>query len=120
MSRGNEGTAADLREAVSLFSALGDPTRLGLLLRISREGPESISRLSSGSLVSRQAITRHLNVLAKAGMVRGSRQGREHIWELEPERLADARHYLQWISLQWEEALGRLKTFVEDEDRGDR
>src|SRR5918994_448898 len=96
-------SAARVRDAAPLFAALGDATRLRLLLRLSASGPESIARLSEKSVVSRQAITKHLEVLAKAGLVRGSRRGRERIWQLEPARLSDARDYLEGISRQWDD-----------------
>jgi DNA-binding transcriptional ArsR family regulator len=104
---------AQVRDAAPLFAALGDETRLKLLLRLSASGPESIARLSARAAVSRQAIKKHLVVLDGAGLVRGTRVGREHIWQLRPERLADARGYLERISQQWDDALGRLKSFVE-------
>jgi DNA-binding transcriptional ArsR family regulator len=113
MSRAEAGTVPRVREAAPLFAALGDETRLKLVLRLSSSGPESIARLSADSAVSRQAITKHLGVLERAGLVRGRRRGREHIWQLEPGRLADAREYLGRISRQWDDALGRLKAFVE-------
>lgn len=105
--------SAHVRDAAPLFAALGDETRLRLLVRLSSDGPGSIARLSAKSTVSRQAIRKHLDVLAGAGLVRGSRKGREHIWTLEPTRLAEARVYLDRISRQWDDALGRLKRFVE-------
>jgi DNA-binding transcriptional ArsR family regulator len=113
MSRASAAPAAEVRDAAPLFAALGDETRLRLLLRLSTGGPGSIARLSAKSQVSRQAITKHLEVLAEAGLVRGSRQGRERIWELEPTRIAEAHDYLERISQQWDDALARLKTFVE-------
>lgn len=105
--------AAVARDAAPLFAALGDGTRLELLCRLGEDGPLSITRLSSRSEVTRQAITKHLSVLSAAGLVRSSRQGRERVWELEPERLSDAHRYLDRISRQWDEALARLKAFVE-------
>jgi DNA-binding transcriptional ArsR family regulator len=102
-----------VRDAAPLFAALGDETRLRLLLRLSANGPESIARLSAKAAVSRQAIKKHLVVLDEAGLVHGTRVGREHIWQLRPERLADARGYLDRISQQWDDALERLKSFVE-------
>lgn len=105
--------AAAARDAAPLFAALGDGTRLELLCRLGEDGPLSITRLSSRSEVTRQAITKHLSVLSAAGLVRSSRQGRERVWELEPERLSDAHRYLDRISRQWDEALARLKAFVE-------
>jgi DNA-binding transcriptional ArsR family regulator len=73
----------------------------------------SITRLTSGSRVTRQAISKHLRVLESAGLVRGKRHGRETLWELERRRLQEARRYLDLISGQWDEALGRLRKFVE-------
>lgn len=113
MSPANTIRAAQVREAAPLFAALGDETRLKLLVRLSSSGPDSISRLSAKAAVSRQAIKKHLDVLSRAGLVHGRRRGREHIWQLEPRRLADAHGYLDRISRQWDDALGRLKDFVE-------
>ncbi|HSR49708.1 MAG TPA: metalloregulator ArsR/SmtB family transcription factor [Acidobacteriota bacterium] len=112
----SESRGAGIEGAVPVFAALGDQTRLQLLKQLSQKGPDSISRLSEGVAVTRQAVTKHLNVLADAGLVRGERRGREHIWELKPGRLSEARDYLDRISLQWDEALHRLKGFVEDDD----
>ncbi len=102
-----------MRDAAPLFAALGDETRLRLLVRLSTEGPGSITRLSARASVSRQAITKHLDVLSEAGLVRSVRCGRERIWELEPKRLSDAQEYLERISAHWDEALERLKKLVE-------
>jgi DNA-binding transcriptional ArsR family regulator len=114
MSAASAIPAAQVLDAAPLFAALGDETRLRLLVRLAASGPESITHLSAESAVSRQAITKHLDVLSKAGLVRGGRRGREHIWELEPQRFADAREYLDRISRQWDDALDRLKRFVEE------
>ena len=113
MSTGSVFTAAQVRDAAPLFAALGDRTRLRLLLRLSAGGPDSIAGLSAKAEVSRQAIRKHLEVLAQAGLVRGQRRGREHVWELDPARLEDAHEHLVRISRQWDDALGRLKRFVE-------
>jgi len=106
--------AAQVSDAAPLFAALGDETRLRLLVRLAASGPESITHLSAESAVSRQAIKKHLDVLSRAGLVRGDRRGREHIWKLEPKRFADACDYLDRISRQWDDALERLKRFVEE------
>jgi len=108
-------TTARARDAAPLFAALGDPTRLGLVARLSAGGPESIAGLSESVDVSRQAVTKHLHVLSDAGLVRGSRSGRQHIWELTPKRLADARDYLARIDAQWGAALERLEAFLEND-----
>jgi DNA-binding transcriptional ArsR family regulator len=92
---------------------LGDETRLGLVARLCERGPLSIAKLTAGSDITRQAVTKHLRVLAEAGLVRGTRDGRESIWKLQPRRLEDARRYLDRISGQWDAALDRLREFVE-------
>ena len=107
-------TARRARAAAPLFAALGDATRLQLLLRLSASGPESIARMREKSAVSRQAITKHLRVLADAGFVAGERRGREHIWRQRPRRLQEVHAQLDRISEQWEDALERLRAFVED------
>lgn len=97
-----------------LFAALGDETRLGLVARLSAGGPVSVTQLTAGSGVTRQAVSKHLRVLAGAGLVRGSRRGRESLWRLEPRRLDEARRSLDHLSRQWDEALDRLRMFVEE------
>jgi DNA-binding transcriptional ArsR family regulator len=97
-----------------LFAALGDETRLRLVSRLCDGGPMSITRLTAGSHVTRQAIAKHLRVMEGSGLVRGTRHGRESVWELDQRRLEDARRYLEMISKQWDEALLRLREFVED------
>jgi DNA-binding transcriptional ArsR family regulator len=114
MSRARSAAAAaQWTEAAPVFAALGDATRLRLVARLCGDGPLSITRLSDGAGVTRQAITKHLHALADAGLVRDSRRGRERIWELEPRRLERARRSLEQISDQWDAAIGRLKAFVE-------
>jgi len=113
MSQVSAVASRRVRDAAPLFAALGDETRLRLLLRLSSGGQESIARLTAKSLVSRQAITKHLEVLSEAGLVVGSRRGRERIWQLAPERLTKAREYLDRISRQWDETLDHLRTHVE-------
>src|SRR6195952_1923025 len=115
MSRSRSAAMAKIAEAAPVFAALGDVTRLRLVARLCGDGPLSISRLSEGAGVTRQAITKHLNALAAAGLARNSRSGRERIWELQPKRLENARRCLDQIADQWDAALGRLRTFVEEE-----
>ena len=109
------GGAAALARAEPVFSALGDETRLAVVARLSAGGPQSIARLTEGSGVTRQGITKHLRVLAGAGLVRGARRGRERIWELDTKRLDDAGRWLDQVSKRWDEALGRLKKLVEED-----
>jgi DNA-binding transcriptional ArsR family regulator len=97
---------------VPVFAALGDENRLRLLARLS-SGPLSISRLTAGSGISRQGVTKHLRVLEGAGLVRGTRRGKESLWYLERRRLEEARRSLELISQQWDQALSKLRLFVE-------
>lgn len=96
-----------------VFAALGDETRLALIAKLARGKPRSISQLTQGSRVTRQAITKHLRVLQSVGVVRGMRQGRESLFELDPRPIEGLKGYLESVSEQWDEALGRLKAFVE-------
>jgi DNA-binding transcriptional ArsR family regulator len=116
-SRPKQSSSAVLSEAkrsAPIFAALGDETRLRIVFRLCDDGPMSIARLTAGSQVTRQAIAKHLRVMEEAGLVHSRRQGRESVWQLEQRRLRDARHYLDLISKHWDEALGRLRKFVED------
>jgi DNA-binding transcriptional ArsR family regulator len=112
--RRRESAVAELRRSAPVFAALADETRLALLTRLG-EGPRfSIARLTEGSAVTRQAISKHLRVLEEAGLVRGIRRGRENLFELEPGRIDEARRALDRISRKWDEALARLKALVEE------
>jgi DNA-binding transcriptional ArsR family regulator len=102
-----------IASAALLFAALGDPTRLALLHRLSDAGPASISALAERFSMTRQGVTKHLQVLADAGVILGAREGREHVWTLNPARFADARRTLDTIAREWDDALGRLKAHLE-------
>jgi DNA-binding transcriptional ArsR family regulator len=99
----------------ALFAALGDATRLRIVVRLARGEPLSITELASGSKITRQAVTKHLHVLAAAGIATPSRLGREQRWSLDQKQLAQARLFLDRIGQQWDSALARLKAAVEDE-----
>jgi DNA-binding transcriptional ArsR family regulator len=101
-------------QAAPIFAALGDPTRLRVVARLCREGPLTITQLTQGAAITRQAITKHMRVLADAGLTRDHRHGRERLFELEPKRLQIAQAYLDQISGQWDAAIARLKAFVEE------
>jgi DNA-binding transcriptional ArsR family regulator len=105
-----------LSGSAPVFAALGDGTRLLLVARLAAGEPLSITRLSEGVSVTRQAITKHLHVLEHAGLVRGSRQGREQLWELDPRQLDAARRAIDLIARQWDAALLRLKHSLEQEN----
>ncbi len=114
MSRrtGKKGTNTWQERAI-IFAALGDETRLLLVGKLSRGRPRSISQLTEGSKLTRQAITKHLRVLEDVGIVHSARTGRESLYELDPKPMEEIREYLDRVSEQWDQALGRLKTFVE-------
>ena len=98
---------------VELFAALGDETRLAVLKRLG-EGPASIVRLTEGRALSRQALTKHLRVLERAGLVSQARAGRETLWSLQRQRLDEAQRYLAVMSQAWDVRLARLQALVGD------
>jgi DNA-binding transcriptional ArsR family regulator len=113
MSRARPKTPAARRGPAPVFAALGDETRLSLVGRLSSGPPQSISRLARGSRLTRQAITKHLRVLERAGVVHSVRVGRERQFAFRPAPLQDAQDYLARVSDQWDRVLLRLKDFVE-------
>lgn len=106
IAQGNEALA-------KVFSALGDPTRLRLVAVLCAGGVFSIAQLTANTAITRQAVTKHLNVLADAGVVRDTKAGRERLWQLDPAQIEEASRTLEIIGRQWEAALGKLKAFVE-------
>ena len=103
-----------LESSAPIFAALGDETRLRLVAVLCAGGAVSIAQLTAGTEITRQAVTKHLQVLAEAGLVRDLKVGRERLWEFERTRLDEARHFLEAISDQWDRALDRLKATVEE------
>jgi DNA-binding transcriptional ArsR family regulator len=99
--------------AAAVFAALADPTRMALVIRLGDGGALSIASLSLDTRMTRQAVTKHLRVLERVRLVRSERDGRETRFALRPEGLAPARDWIEAVGAQWEEALGRLKAFVE-------
>ncbi len=112
MKNARPKTAA-LRNSASVFAALGDETRLRIVAILCAGGAFSIAQLTSGTEITRQAVTKHLRVLSDAGLARDIKVGRERLWEFEPERLEEARRSLDEISRQWDIALNKLKMAVE-------
>lgn len=107
-----EHAAAESRAAV--FAALGDPTRLSFVASLSDGSARSISRLARDTALSRQAVTKHLRVLERAGLVESIRVGRESRFTFRAERIDEAKAYLDDVSAQWHDALSRLRDFVEE------
>jgi DNA-binding transcriptional ArsR family regulator len=95
------------------LAALGEPTRLNLVDRLSDGRERSISQLTTGLGLTRQAVTKHLRVLERAGIVHSQRFGRESRFRIDPEPINDARSYLDSVSARWDDALERLQEHVE-------
>lgn len=110
----NREEAGGLRRDAAVFAALGDATRLGLVMKLAGGGPMSIARLTEGTKVTRQAVAKHLRVLEEVGLAHGRREGRDRVWQIDGNRLEDARQWLREIGGQWDEALARLKRMVEE------
>ena len=98
-----------------VFAALGDATRLKLVALLCAGGALSIAQLTAATDLTRQGVTKHLRVLAGAGLAHDLKVGRERRWQLEPARLDEARAALERISRQWDDALARLRLYVENE-----
>ena len=105
--------SAKRRAHADVFAALGDGTRLSLVAKLCAGQARSIAQLTEGSKLTRQAITKHLQVLESAGIVHSIRAGRESLFEFDPEPIADVREYLDQVSEHWAQALARLKALVE-------
>jgi DNA-binding transcriptional ArsR family regulator len=97
-----------------VFAALGDETRLNLVAKLSKGESYSISQLTAGSRLTRQAVRKHLRVLEGVGLVCGVRRGRESLFGFNPKPIDEIKEYLNFVSEQWDEALSRLKSFVEE------
>lgn len=96
-----------------ILAALGDESRLRIVKKLCIGGPLSIAKLADGAEISRQAVTKHLHALHRAGLVRSERRSRERIWRLEPKRIDEVQRYLAQVSRQWDAALNRLRSRVE-------
>ena len=105
--------AAKLPDYAPVFAALGDTTRLSLVAQLSQGEPKSIAQLTEGLHLTRQAVTKHLRVLENVGLVRSTYSGRENRFELDTRPFKDIYEYLQFVSAEWDNALSRLKAFVE-------
>lgn len=105
--------AAQRHAHASVFAALGDATRLTLVAKLCGGQARSISQLTEGSKLTRQAITKHLRILEGVGIVHGVRTGRESLFEFDPQPIGEIKEYLDLVSEQWDQALSRLKALVE-------
>lgn len=108
-----DAPAQRLGRSAPVFAALGDETRLRLIALLCAGGAASIAQLTAGTDVTRQAVTKHLQVLSQAGLVRDVKAGRERLWEFDPVQVEEARRSLELIASQWDHALGKLKASLE-------
>jgi DNA-binding transcriptional ArsR family regulator len=113
LRRSRSARVAGQRAHAQIFAALGDQTRLALVAKLCGGQPYSIAQLTQGSKLSRQAITKHLRVLERARIVRCTHAGRESLFRFDPKAMEEIGEYLEFVSVQWDEALARLKSFVE-------
>lgn len=97
-----------------VFAALGDRTRLSLLVKLSDGRSQSIAKLSADTKLTRQAVTKHLRVLEEAGLVLCNKVGRESQFAFRPDTLLEAKSYIDQVSAQWDDALERLRSLVEE------
>jgi len=114
LNKSHRNLAPKRRAHALVFAALGDETRLLLVAKLCAGQPYSISQLTEGSKLTRQAITKHLRVLESVGIVRGQRTGRQSLFQFDPEPIEETKEYLALVSEQWDRTLSRLKAFVED------
>jgi DNA-binding transcriptional ArsR family regulator len=114
MSHKRHNLAARRQLRAPVFAALGDDTRLSLVAKLCAGQPYSISQLTEGSRLTRQAVTKHLRVLESVGIVHSVHRGRESLFEFDPKPIEETRKYLDLVSEQWDQALSRLKSLVED------
>lgn len=116
VSRKRKSLQAQSARYAPVFAALGDTTRLSLVAKLADGTPQSITQLTDGTSLTRQAVTRHLRVLEDVGVVRSTQSGRENLFELDMRPFKDLQDYLGFVADQWDSALSRLKSFVEDDD----
>ncbi len=114
LSRNSAVSLKNSKQQAHIFAALGDPTRLSLVTKLIDGGTHSISALSTGTKITRQAVTKHLTVLEAVGLVSKTKEGRESLYALDPKPLKSLQEYLEIISVQWDQTLQNLKSFVEE------
>jgi DNA-binding transcriptional ArsR family regulator len=97
-----------------VFDALADPVRRSLLEQLRADGPSSLVALADGRPITRQGVTKHLDVLAAAGLVTITRRGRERIHEVDPEPLRQLAEFLAPYAAAWDDRLTRLTRQLEE------
>lgn len=102
-----------LKAAAPIFAALGDETRLRLVIFLSAAGPSSTATLTANVEVTRQAVAKHLHVMKEAGLVSSVYQGRDSVWQIEPSQLQEAQSCIELITARWDQAIDRLRAMVE-------
>ena len=110
-----EKTTSTEKEIAEMFRALGDPTRLDLLVHLAENSPKTATELAEAYPITRQGILKHLHILEDAGLVAVHQKGREKRYTLTPEPLSGIDEWIKEISIKWDERLQRLKTLLENE-----
>lgn len=108
-------TTATTARAASVFDALGDPNRLQIIVSLCDSGPRSTLQVAQSITLTRQATTKHLELLQAVGVVSSTKRGRERIWVVQQQPLGAAGDYLAALSKRWDRALDRLHAFVSDD-----
>ena len=104
-------------EPTAIFKTLGDPTRRALFERLSREGELTVHALTAPSGVSQPAVSKHLNSLKLAGLVRDRRDGRETYYRTEPKALAPLIDWIGFYSTFWNNRFDRLEALLKRMDQ---
>jgi DNA-binding transcriptional ArsR family regulator len=104
-----------LKASAPVFAALGDETRLRLMIFLSTAGPSSTATLTAHVQVTRQAVAKHLRVMKEAGLVSSEYRGRDSVWQIEPSQLAEAQRCIELITSRWDQAIERLRSMVEED-----
>lgn len=99
----------------NVFLALADPTRRWVIEHLSRVESDTASNLAQRLPISRQAVSKHFNILADAGLVYSRQVGRERLYSLNPEALSSANDWIDEISKQWDQRLQRLSDYLSEE-----
>jgi DNA-binding transcriptional ArsR family regulator len=107
-------------EVDELWTAVGDPTRRRVLDLLLDRGEASATTLAGELPVTRQAVVKHLAVLDRAGLVEGTRQGREVRYAVRPQRLVAATRSMAQVAAEWDARLAAIKHIAESVAREQR
>ena len=107
-------------QLVDVFTAIADPTRRAMLLRLAREGERNVTQLMEPFAISQPAVSKHLRILRDAGLVRRRKVGRENRYDLEASRLHDVRDWIAQVEEYWDERLDALGKYLDAKKQNKR